>query len=75
MSLVCTVSKEPLSIVSLLPYTEDSQLIDKQQKLADLYLLREIVNIALQALPSFLNADIKAFDAQLGENLCQIRAY
>lgn len=63
------------NILSLLPYTEDSELINKNHKLNDLYFIKSVVDIALMAMKSFMSEDLTLFDAQVGENLCQIRAY
>ncbi|MBA2711690.1 MAG: hypothetical protein H0U57_14015 [Tatlockia sp.] len=66
---------EEYNFLSLLPYTENSQLINKQQKLSDLYFAKSVIDFAIVALKTFLGGDLVAFDAQVGENLCQIRAY
>ncbi len=66
---------EELTILSLLPYMENAQLASKKQKMDDLYLTQKIVNLSIIALQFFLNGHLVAFDAQVGENLCQIRAY
>ncbi len=66
---------EKYTILSLLPYSENSQLISKQQKLSDLHITKSVVDFAIDALETFLEGDLAAFDAQVGENLCQIRAY
>ena len=63
------------NILSLLPYSETSELINKKQKLDDLYFIKSIVDIGLMALEGFTNGNLSLFDAQVGENLCQIRAY
>jgi hypothetical protein len=63
------------TIFSLLPYEKDSQLINKQQKLKDLYFIKSLIEIALMALEHFTKGNIIHFDAQVGDNLCQIRAY
>jgi len=63
------------NIMSLLPYTEDSELINKAQKLNDLYFIKSVVDVALMALDGFIEENLTLFDAQIGENLCQIRAY
>lgn len=75
MSFIHAGFNEPYSIISLLPYTENSELIHRQQKLEDLHLLKQIISFSLKAVDTFINGDLKNFDAQVGENLCQIRAY
>lgn len=62
------------SILSLLPYSENAQLVNKHQKLDDLYFIKSIVDFSISALEIFMAGDLTAFDAQVGENLCQIRA-
>ncbi|MFJ1267654.1 hypothetical protein ACD661_03665 [Legionella lytica] len=65
-----------VSILALLPYsTEEAELLHKKQKLDNLYFLNVVVTLAITALESFLKGQLTAFDAQVGENLCQIRAY
>ncbi|MGQ3892069.1 hypothetical protein [Legionella sp. CNM-4043-24] len=66
---------EKYTNLSLLPYSASSQLINKQQKLSDLYLMKTVMDSAITALKTFIDGDLAAFDAQVGENLCQIRAY
>ena len=66
---------EKHNILSLLPYSEDSQLINKNQKLTDLYFIKSVVDISLMALENFIEGKLVLFDAQVGENLCQIRAF
>lgn len=66
---------EKYAFFSLFPYSENSQLLNKQQKLDDLYLSKNILYFAIESLQTFLTGELTAFDAQVGENLCQIRAY
>lgn len=66
---------EKYNILSLLPYSEESQLINKHQKLDDLYFIKSVTDISLMALENFIEGNLTLFDAQVGENLCQIRAY
>lgn len=66
---------EKSTILSLLPYAENTQLISKQQKLDFLHLLNKVTNFSIMALEIFLKGNLVSFDAQVGENLCQIRAY
>lgn len=66
---------EKHSILTLLPYAANSQLINKQQKLGDLHLTKSLLAFSITALETFLKGNLAEFDAQIGENLCQIRAY
>lgn len=68
-------SIEKHTILSLLPYAINSQLISKQQKLDDLNFTKTIVSFSIKALEAFVQGNLVEFDAQVGENLCQIRAY
>ena len=68
-------SLEQYNILSLLPYTECAQLINKKQKLDDLYFFKSVVDFSLKGLEHFIQGNLSQFDAQVGENLCQIRAY
>jgi len=62
------------NILSLLPYTECAQLINKKQKLDDLYFFKSVIDFSLKGLEHFIQGHLSQFDAQVGENLCQIRA-
>lgn len=62
-------------LFALLPLYEHSQLISKDQKSKFLNLLYSITSLSLEGLRAFKNNDFNKFDAQIGENLCQIRAY
>ncbi len=64
-----------VTILALLPYSNEAELLHKKQKLDNLYFLNAIIALAINALESFLQGQLSAFDAQVGENLCQIRAY
>lgn len=64
-----------LSLFSLLPFSEDSQLVCKLQKGKFLHLLHSIISMALAGLYEFQKKNLTQFDAQVSENLCQIRAY
>ena len=75
MTSMDAIFAEPCSILYLLPYTGQSQLVSKKQKLDDLYFIQTVVGFTIVALETFLSGDLVAFDAQVGENLCQIRAY
>jgi hypothetical protein len=66
--------RQPYSILTLLPYSENSELLNRHQKLDDLYLIKSIVEMSVFALEGFINDNLTLFDAQVGENLCQIRA-
>ncbi|BCA94852.1 hypothetical protein TUM19329_12130 [Legionella antarctica] len=66
---------EQHNILSLLPYSDNAQLINKHQKLGDLYFIKSIVDFSISALELFMAGSLASFDAQVGENLCQIRAY
>ncbi|MDR3502133.1 MAG: hypothetical protein P4L79_06070 [Legionella sp.] len=71
-----SLTERNVTILALLPYsTEEAELLHKKQKLDNLYFLNVIVTLTITALESFLNGQLSAFDAQVGENLCQIRAY
>ncbi|KTC87750.1 MULTISPECIES: hypothetical protein [Legionella] len=63
------------NILFLLPYAENAALVNKHQKIDDLYLIRAIVDFSIRALELFIDGNLQAFDPQIGENLCQIRAY
>ena len=64
----------PYSILTLLPYSENSELLNKHQKLDDLYFIKSVVDMGISALDNFTNENLTLFDPQVGENLCQIRA-
>ncbi|MBA2657122.1 MAG: hypothetical protein H0U70_09090 [Tatlockia sp.] len=70
-----TFQIENFTILSLIFYMENAQLISKKQKMDNLYLTLKIVDLSIIALNFFLKENLVAFDAQVGENLCQIRAY
>lgn len=63
------------TIMSLLLCSPISELKDKKQKINELYLIQSVIHFSIKALEEFLAANLIAFDAQVGENLCQIRAY
>ena len=75
MKKIIDYHSEQHNILSLLPYSENAQLINKHQKLMDLYFLKSIVDFSVDALELFIKGNLVSFDAQVGENLCQIRAY
>lgn len=59
----------------LVPLKPNSLLICRKAKLGVLRLLLNIVNEAIEACETFLQKEYTAFDAQVGETSCQIRAY
>jgi hypothetical protein len=63
------------NILSLLPYSECAQLINKKQKLDDLYFFKSVIDFSIKGLEQFIQGHLSQFDAHVGENLCQIRAY
>ncbi|CEG57506.1 hypothetical protein [Legionella fallonii] len=75
MNKLIDIHDEEHNILSLLPYSVCAQLISKNQKLADLYFMKSIIDFSINALELFLAGKLMLFDAQVGENLCQIRAY
>lgn len=75
MNRVNDNQEEAHDILSLLPYSTNAQLINKNQKLSDLNFIKSIIDFSIKALELFLAGDLVSFDAQVGENLCQIRAY
>lgn len=66
---------QPYSIIHLLPYSENRVLNDRNQKKTEMQLLQTIILVSILALKHFLKGNLTEFDAQVGENLCQIRAY
>jgi hypothetical protein len=65
----------PFTTLTLLPYSQDTVLHNKKQKMDVLCLLRSLNELSISALEQFLKGKLIKFDAQVGENLCQIRAY
>ncbi len=63
------------TLMSLLLSSPLSELKDKKQKINELYLIQSVIHFSIKALEEFLAGNLIAFDAQVGENLCQIRAY
>lgn len=63
------------SIFALLPLSESSPLISKDQKSKFLSLLSSLTSIVLKGANAFKIGMLTEFDAQIGENLCQVRAY
>lgn len=64
-----------LSILDLLPQKAESILNSRTNKIKLLKLTEKIVILSIQALETFFHEKYDKFDAQVGENLCQIRAY
>lgn len=75
MNSIQTIFNRPWDILYLLPYSNNFQLTNRQQKRNELLLIQGITKISINALKSFIDGNIIDFDAQVGENLCQIRAY
>jgi len=65
----------PYSIIYLLPYSPDTILNNRQQKLQAFHFIQSIFNFSIIALETFIQGNISAFDAQVGENMCEIRAH
>lgn len=63
------------TIFALLPYSEEAELLNKHQKINDLYLIKSVADFCIFSLEHFITGNLQDFDAQVGENLCQIRAY
>lgn len=75
MLTVETIFSTPYSIFYLLPYSVNTILCNRQQKLQNLHLLKSILNYSITALESFTAWNLSDFDAQVGENMCEIRAH
>lgn len=63
------------SLVELLPYSKDIQLSSLVGRIRVLHVLIFICQSAQAAIRCFLAKEYNNFDAQVSENLCQIRAY
>jgi hypothetical protein len=63
------------SNLDLLPQKQDSILTDRKNKIQLLLLAKKITALSIEALELFIKKKLSSFDAQVGENLCQIRAY
>lgn len=63
------------NLFALLPLSEQAQLSSKDHKGKFLHLLNSITSIALKGLKAFKARNLNQLDAQIGENLCQMRAY
>lgn len=62
-------------MLALIPLDPDSLLISRKSKLHTLELMLSLMNEAIGACCAFQNKNYIAFDAQVGETSCQIRAY
>lgn len=62
-------------MLSLVPLDDNSILSSRKQKLNALLLLFNLTNEAINACDDFLAKRWMAFDAQVGDTSCQIRAY
>lgn len=70
------VTNDPsFSTLSLMPLSSESPLLCKTQKSQFLTLLNTIIERVLMGLNEFKKGNFTQFDAQIGENLCQVRAY
>lgn len=63
------------NIINLLPHDPDIQVKDITFKLRYIKLFRLVLKASKNALICFKNKELFMFDAQVGETLCQIRAY
>ncbi|KTC83725.1 hypothetical protein Lbru_1694 [Legionella brunensis] len=59
----------------LLPHEPSIVISDIVQRLHYIHLMQQLLERLLTALDSFENNHLSRFDAQVGETLCQIRAY
>lgn len=75
MKNIISIFDKACNILFLLPYSDEAELVNKNQKVDTLYFIRSVVDFSISALELFLAGQLVAFDAQVGENLCQIRAY
>ncbi|HLX55105.1 MAG TPA: hypothetical protein VKR58_14260, partial [Aquella sp.] len=62
-------------MIELIPLKQDSLLVCRKSKLNILKLMLGIVNESIEACEAFLNKKYVAFDGQVGDTSCQIRAY
>lgn len=60
---------------NLLPYTSDTLLRSLKERMRVLQLLEFLYESTKDAIQSYLSKQYSDFDAQVSENLCQIRAY
>ncbi|MGA2655126.1 MAG: hypothetical protein ABSF18_04005 [Gammaproteobacteria bacterium] len=61
--------------LDLLPQKKEGMLVDRKSKIQLLQLTEKITELSIKALEAFFAKRFSNFDAQVGENLCQIRAY
>lgn len=63
------------TLVDLLPYSPEALIKDHSFRLRILKLSQFLISMFQEALIEFyINQNLLAFDAHVGENLCQIRA-
>lgn len=63
------------NLIDLTPYTPEMLLKNISERIRVLELLNFVFNSSQKALESFIDCNYTNFDAQVSENLCQIRAY
>jgi len=61
--------------LALLPYEQNIVIKDITQKISTIKLMGRVLKQVQLALSYFENRELYRFDAQVGETLCQIRAY
>lgn len=64
-----------LTTLALLPHDSRVVVKDIVQKLYYIKLMEDLLEEFCLAIKAFLNGDLYKFDAQVGETLCQIRAF
>ena len=69
------VLQESFTSLILLPQDYKSLLKGRKQKLDILKLMIQVNKLSIEAIKAFIDKKFQEFDAQVGENLCQIRAY
>lgn len=62
-------------MIELIPLKKHSLLISRKAKLNILMLITHVIDDAILAYYHYLSRNYAAFDAQVGETSCQIRAY
>jgi len=67
--------KKKYSNLNLLPHDSNILLKDNKEKIKFLKLMIDIVNSLKLSINAFFNGIVDAFDAHVGDTLCQIRAY
>ena len=64
-----------IDIFSLLPHSPDTHLKDEESKFRILYLIKFFIEEIIESITLFyIDKEYSAFDAHVGETLCQIRA-